>query len=62
MIKTGERLDRVLRMTLQGHSQADIAHAMRISENTVKGYRRRLRAYYGAANKAALIEKLLARR
>jgi len=61
MLKTGERLEQCLQLTLQGHSQADIADAMRISENTVKGYRRRLRAYYGAASKAALIEKLLTR-
>lgn len=61
MLKTGERLDQCLQLTLQGRSHYEIAETMRISENTAKGYMRRLRAYYGAASKAALIEKLLTR-
>ncbi len=58
MIKVGERIDRVLKMTLQGHSEKEIAETMRVSENTVKGYRRRLYRYFNVVTKGDLIEKL----
>jgi DNA-binding CsgD family transcriptional regulator len=46
MLKLTPTLETVLKMTAQGHSQNDIAEAMQISKNTVKGYRRRLYRYF----------------
>lgn len=57
MLKLTPTLNTVLKMTAQGHSQNDIAEAMRVSKNTVKGYRRRLYRYFGLAGVDELRER-----
>lgn len=56
-MKLSPRIDTVFKMTLQGHSHNDIAETMRISKNTVKGYRKRLYRYLGVNGKKGLLER-----
>lgn len=56
-MKLSPQIDTVFKMTLQGHSHNDIAETMRISKNTVKGYRRRIYKYFGVSGKKELVQR-----
>jgi DNA-binding CsgD family transcriptional regulator len=57
MIKLGQKIKRVLDLTLQGKQQKQIADEIGISTNAVKCYRRRLYSYLSVSGKNALLDR-----
>ncbi|MBU2227218.1 MAG: LuxR C-terminal-related transcriptional regulator [Proteobacteria bacterium] len=57
--KLSVREQEIVRLLLAGGSNKEIAHRLRLSENTIKGYMKLLMRKLGVNNRAGIIAALL---